>query len=378
MVIGVLIIGILLFLAGIMYLALIGMFTVGSWQSAVGSRQSAVGSWQFKVSVMIAARDEENSIVIILNDLLQQDYPVEWTEIIIVDDHSGDKTADVVNDLIKNNIGRNIILLRNEEHGGSGKKDAISLGVSKATGDIILTTDADCRIGTGWISAMVSYFGDENTRMVFGPVVYTTGARVSDHFQALEFAGLMASAAGAAGAHSPFMCSGANLAYRKEAFNEVNGFHGNEQFLSGDDVFLMHKMKKEYGRSGIHFCKNRNSLVLTNPVDGIGRFISQRARWASKSKGYRDITAVWTALIVFIFNILLILNLLAGFVKPGLFIWSAGFLFLKIIIDFPLLWGFTGFTGQRRLLWWYLSFQAVYPVYILIAGLMSFLRRRKW
>lgn len=42
------------------------------------------------------------------------------------------------------------------------------------------------------------------------------------------------------------MCNGANLAYERKAFNEVNGFAGVDHIASGDDMLLMHKIGKQY------------------------------------------------------------------------------------------------------------------------------------
>jgi cellulose synthase/poly-beta-1,6-N-acetylglucosamine synthase-like glycosyltransferase len=372
---GVLVLGSWFLVIGVMYLMLIGIFTIGWFRRELAVDSS---SWQLKVGVVIAAKNEEKYIGDLMNDLLLQDYQENLMEIIVVDDQSTDGTVNIINDFIGRNRTNRCILIKNEDYNGSGKKDAISLGVAHATGEIVLCTDADCRVGSGWISAMASYFRDEKIKMVLGPVKYVEGKTLSDHFQALEFAGLMASGAGAALAGLPFMCSGANLAYRKEAFSKVNGFEGNEKFLSGDDVFLLHKINKTFGRKAVHFCKDKKAVVGTYPAKGLWKFISQRVRWASKSKGYRDITAVWTAIIVFSFNLLLILSLLAGFINPGFFVLSAGFFLLKILTDLPLIWGFTGFTNQRKLMLWYLPFQVVYPVYVVVAGVLSLLKRKRW
>jgi len=188
----------------------------------------------------------------------------------------------------------------------------------------------------------------------------------------------VASGAGAAGAGHPFLCNGANLAYRKDAFLQVNGFGGNEKYLSGDDVFLLHKMKKEFGRKSVVFCKNESAHVKTYPAPGLKKFISQRIRWASKSKGYKDALSIITSIIVFSYSLTVLSSFLAGFFNPVFFLAFGGLLMLKMLTDLPLMIGITRFAGQKKLMTWYIPFQVVYPVYIVVAGLGSFFGRKKW
>jgi poly-beta-1,6-N-acetyl-D-glucosamine synthase len=358
---------------GALYAWLIGFFTTG-W---LKRSESSVVSRQSSVTVVVAAKDEEKNIENLLQDLFIQDYPRELTEIIIVDDHSYDKTSGIVSEFIlKEKTGR-FKLLRFDDSYLSGKKAAISFGIDEASGEIILTTDADCRLGKSWISAMVGAFRDD-TRMIFGPVSYIEQTRLAANFQSMEFLGLVASGAGAAMAGHPFMCNGASLAYRKEAFLQVNGFAGNEKFISGDDVFLLHKMKKEFGEGAVVFCKDEKALVKTYPVKGMRKFISQRSRWASKSKGYKDILSIITAIVVFSYNLTVLLSFLAGFFDPRIFYLFAGLFLLKMIADLSLMMSITRFAGQRRLMWWYLPFQLVYPFYVVAAALGSFFGRKKW
>jgi cellulose synthase/poly-beta-1,6-N-acetylglucosamine synthase-like glycosyltransferase len=356
-----------------LYAWLIGVFTTG-W---LKRSESPVVSRQSSVTVVVAAKDEEKNIENLLQDLFIQDYPGELTEIVIIDDHSNDKTPGIVSEFIlKVKTGR-FKLLRFDDSDLSGKKAAISFGIDEASGEIILTTDADCRLGKSWISAMVAAFRDD-TRMVFGPVSYIEQAGLVAKFQSMEFLGLVTSGAGAAMAGHPFMCNGASLAYRKEAFLQVNGFVGNEKFISGDDVFLLHKMKKEFGEGAVVFCKDEKALVKTYPVKGMRKFFSQRIRWASKSKGYKDLIAISTALIVFAFNLMLSATFITGFFYPLSFLLFAGLLLLKSLAELPLMWGVTGFTGNRGLMKWYLPFQVVYPFYIVVAGVMSLFPTKRW
>jgi cellulose synthase/poly-beta-1,6-N-acetylglucosamine synthase-like glycosyltransferase len=369
--------GIILSLNAILYFGLIGLFTYG-WFGRKKYSATISSSSLMRISVIIAAKNEEKNIAELLKDLLTQNYPWNLTEIIVVDDRSIDSTAGIVTDFMAKGQSPGLKLLNTREITESGKKAALTLGVAAATGDVILVTDADCRVEPGWISTIAAYFQDMDKMLVFGPVSYFSGEGLTARFQSLEFSGLMASGAGAAMAGYPFICNGANLAYRKKAFLQVKGFEGNEQFISGDDVFLMHKIKHEFGKAAIGFAKDKNALVKTYPVKNFLAFLDQRIRWASKSKGYRDPFARYTAIIVFAFNFFLTVVFITGFFHPGSFLFFAGFVLLKSAIDLPLMWNVTGFGGNRQPMIWYLPFQVVYPFYIVVTGIVSLFSRKRW
>lgn len=370
-----LITGIVLSLTGLFYTVLIGLFTFG-WYGQKGALKTGTIEPLLKVSVIVAARNEEKSIAGLLGDLAAQHYPTAMIEVVVIDDHSTDKTAEIVTDFIAKQKLSGFILIKNED--GVGKKAALARGVGKSTGDLILSTDADCRMGLEWISAMASYFQDDKKVMIFGPVSCFPQKGLLNRFQSLEFSGLMASGAGAGRAGQPFICNGANLAYRKSAFMQVNGYVGNEKFISGDDVFLMHKMKKEFGNKAIGFAPDKKALVQTYPARGLRAFFKQRIRWASKTKGYKDNLSAVAATAVFSFNLFITATFFAGFCYPELFLLFAGVILLKSLIDLPLMWGVTGFNHQRQLMYWYLPFQVIYPFYVVVAGGLSLIPRKRW
>lgn len=372
---GLAVIGIFILFIAISYAGLIIFFTTGWYKVSFIPNVTRSGK---RVSVIVAMRDEEKNVALLLEDLTGQNFPVELTEIILVDDHSKDGTFRVVEEFILKHNRPDIIFIKNEDENLNGKKAALELGINRAQGEIILTTDADCRAGKDWIGSLMAGFSDESVQIVFGFVAYSGLNSTADHFQALEFAGLVASGAGAAGAGHPFICNGANLAYRKTAFQTVGGFSGNEDFLSGDDVFLLHKIKKHFGRKTIVFSKDKRSVVTTFPAPGIGAFIRQRIRWASKSKGYRDFLSVLTALTVFSFSLALLSSLVLGLINPVFFIVTAGLVALKMMVDYPLLLGITNFSGNKNSLKRYWFFQLIYPFYIVTTGILSLFNRKSW
>src|SRR5690606_1415469 len=113
------------------------------------------------VSVLIAARNEENHIGDTIRDILNQNFPQSQLEIIVVDDHSTDRTASVVRSF--SDRGVKLIQLNEREPLNSYKKKAISEAINQASGELIGVTDADCRMGGGWLSAMVSLYEERES-----------------------------------------------------------------------------------------------------------------------------------------------------------------------------------------------------------------------
>jgi cellulose synthase/poly-beta-1,6-N-acetylglucosamine synthase-like glycosyltransferase len=365
-------------LAGLaaIYIALLALFTRG-WYRKMPPPPRHDGPPPL-VSVVVAARNESPAIGDLLHDLARQDYPTGSMEVIVVDDGSSDETARIVSGFIRDRGLHHFRLISRLSTDGTGsKKQALLTGIGAASGGVILTTDADCRLRPSWISAMTEPFAGEHIRLVFGPVAMKPGRGIAGKFQALEFAGLVASGAGAAKAGFPFLCNGASLAFRKETFFGTGGYQGHEGFVSGDDVFLLHRVKESHGNQSIAFCDDPRSLVETSAAAGFGAFLSQRARWASKTRGYRDPLTLLTAFVVFLLSLAYVILLVAGIFSPACFVLAAILWAVKSLTDLPLMLGIARFNGQRRLMIGYPVFQAVYPLYVVVAGIWSPFRK-KW
>ncbi|MCK4361341.1 MAG: glycosyltransferase [Bacteroidales bacterium] len=333
-----------------------------------------------KVSIIIPARNEEQNITDILYDLLKQSYPKNLFEIIVVDDFSTDNTKNLIKDFINSNPGLKIKLITTESGSPqiSGKKQAIKTGLKNSSAELIVTTDADCRVSKNWLSTIIDFYEKKHPKMIVGPVCFLNDNKWFKKLQSLEFLSLIASGAGAIEIGLPIMCNGANLAYQKQAFDEVNGFETKNEFVSGDDVFLLLKIRKKWGSSAINFLKNSDAVAYTGAKKSFREFISQRIRWVSKSSGYTDFSITTTALVVYLFN----LGLLAGFVF-GLFYYELLpvvliMFIVKLVIDLPILVGITKFVRRRKLLWNYLPLQIIYVIYISFMGIFGNFLKFEW
>ncbi len=321
------------------------------------------------ISVLIAARNEETNIARTLDCIVNQDFPKELLQIIVVDDHSTDNTAAIV----ASYAAQGVTLLQLNEGGklNSYKKLAISRAIAQASGEIIVTTDADCRMGTRWLRTVVSYFEETGVYMVSSPVAYSEEKSYFERLQTLEFLYLIGLGAAGIGNKNPTTCNGANLAYRRDLFYEMGGFNGIDNLASGDDELFLHKVAEKYAEK-IGFCKSKDAIVYTDAKATLSGFISQRRRWASKSTKYRDKRVVWLGVSIWLFN----LSLIAGLIQFIIDLPNVNVLFLlafgmKMLAELVFIYPLCGLVNRRSLLanLFPLSFiHAVYLVYIGLAG----------
>lgn len=319
-----------------------------------------------KVSVLIAARNEEKNIEKLLESLKKQSFPKELFEVIIVNDHSTDNTDEIINDFINKNKELDVKLLKAEK---TGKKHAISQALHSAINELIIVTDADCVLNDLWIESIVGFYQEEKCKMILAPVLLSPAENLFEKMQVLEHLSLIGSTAGSASIGFPVMCNGANMAYERKAALEVEKFRKDFDIPSGDDMFLLEQFVKCYGHNNVKFLLSKSAVVKTKTCKTIKDFFRQRRRWVSKTKSYTSWKVIVTALIVLFFNLSIISLLVSAFFVPAL--WSIYILLtlLKFFIDFPLLKNITNFMNQNSLLKWVLPLEIIYPFYVVFTAL---------
>ena len=343
------------------------LYLIKGWASLKPPRIHLSG-FSTKVTVLIAARNEEESIHLTIEDILAQDYPKELTEIIIVDDHSTDSTSNI----IRSYAGKGVKLLQLNEHKplNSYKKKAISEAIALSTGELMVATDADCRMGSNWLSTIVGYFEAENPVMISSPVSYFEEHSLFERMQGLEFSYLMGIGAAFIGNGRASTCNGANLAYRKDVFYEVGGFRGIDELASGDDELLLQKVAQRFpGR--ILFTKLSNAIVYTHAKHNLASFIQQRRRWASKSTRYKDKKIVVLAVGIWLFNILLLVSAALSFFSADIFKLLLLQFALKLAFEAWFLTPIMFFFKRLRLLPLILLVSPLHVIYMAYIGLIS-------
>lgn len=303
------------------------------------------------VSIIIPARNEEENILNCLADISKQEFPMNNLEVIVVDDYSEDKTVDLALSFFENSfLNGRVIRLKETNHKLPYKKGAITEAIKIAANDLIITTDADCRMGKAWVSAIVSYYESYHPKMIAGPISYFHGIGLLNKLQSLEFAGLMLATAAGFKMRLPIMANGANLCYEKQAFEEVSGYDKTPDTASGDDLFLLLKFKKRF-QSDLHFLKSHEAIVYTHPMKTLRTFWMQRKRWVSKSKHFNDIHFIAIGTIVVGTNIILLAGIplctFTNAIDKTLFIFIFG---AKFVVDFFFLFFATKFHNKQKLM----------------------------
>ena len=366
----------LLIFFGIVYFVIILIYTIG-WLR-LKTFQPEKDNLDTTVSIIVPARNEEKNIGILLKNLTQQNYPKENFEVIVIDDNSTDNTVEIITEFIKQHPECNIktIHLSEENPAAAYKKKAITKAIEASTGELIITTDADCSVNNNWLRSFVSFFVAEKAQMIVGPVCFHNESSIFEKMQSFEFLSLIAITAGAIRINRPIMCNGANLAYEKNAFNTVGGF-GNDNFSSGDDVFLLLKIKQQFGNRSVRFLKNIDAIVYTEPKKSIKEFIHQRVRWASKNKGY-DAKILLVSFTVYMINLLVVTGLLMTIMYPAIIKIVLISIFIKMLIDLPILFGITKFVNRREIMYYALPMIILYPIYIIITGALGIIGNYQW
>ncbi|WP_170934729.1 glycosyltransferase [Hymenobacter gelipurpurascens] len=321
-------------------------------------------------SILIAARNEAENLPNLLADLRQQLPVTGGFEVIIVDDHSTDGTAAVVQAAARQ-LPFPVRLLQLAELPGTrtGKKAAVETAVQAAHAPWVLLTDADCRVPAGWVLAYAALAADATVQFISGPMLLTGSGWLAT-LQGLELAGLVGVGAASISLQRPTMCNGANLAYRRTAFAAVDGFRGNEAVPSGDDEFLLHKIQAKFP-DGVRFLQEEQAIVSTAAQPTLRQLLWQRVRWASKWRHYQAAAPQRLAVLVLLANLTFPIGLglwLAGG-WPGWLVpltWA-----LKLTADVLFLRPVLRFLGQSRWLWWVPVLQLAYAPYALATGLLG-------
>ncbi|TAG12868.1 MAG: glycosyltransferase [Sphingobacteriia bacterium] len=331
-------------------------------------------------SIIIPARDEAENISACLNTILQQNYPVAFTEVLVVNDYSTDDTAAIVAEFSLKYPFIRLINLADHLDGkviNAYKKRAIEIAVAQSKGNWMVTTDADCLLPVDWLFLLDQYIQEKNPMLVAAPVMFTQLKSVIGIFQSLDFISLqgITAAAVAAGYHS--MCNGANLAYEKKAFYAVGQFKGIDHLASGDDMFLMHKIKQQYpARLGYLF--SPKVIVETAPMPNWNAFLQQRIRWASKADSYTEKSIFWVLALVYSFNAALLLGVLVAFFTEGLWYWVLYFIGIKTLVELLFMLPVARFYGLQQTLLYFPLLQPLHIFYTVIAGWLGKFGKYRW
>ncbi len=329
-------------------------------------------------SVIVPFRNEAENLPRLLESFSLLNYPRLNFEIIMVDDHSEDRSVEICKNFRSDFPEFNIKILKNQRLTVSPKKDAINTGIENSNFEYIVTTDADCQVPENWLNFFASEIADKDAAMLAGPVAFSEPLqkKLFQRFEELDFYSLQGTSMGAFGIGRAFMCNGANLSYKRSAYEKVDGFRNNENITSGDDVFLLQKFKA--AGLCIGFLKDTEAAVFTKYQKDLGSLISQRIRWGAKTPAYKDNFAKFIGLIVMLFNAFLIISAflaLFGLLNYQILL----FVFLiKFNLDFVLIFKTADFFGRSLAMKDYFWISILHPFFLSFTAVLSFFSGFHW
>jgi cellulose synthase/poly-beta-1,6-N-acetylglucosamine synthase-like glycosyltransferase len=325
------------------------------------------------ISVVIPMRNEDSNIGNLLLDIASQHYSQELIRVVVVDDHSTDRSVDTVKEFAREHP--NVELLHLPE-GKYGKKAALRHALPHLSGVLAVTTDADCRATPRWLATIAAFYEAYHPNMIICPVMFTYGRSFFSRWQALELMSLTGSSAGAASWRRPVMCSGANLAMERNVM-ERYAYVYDSPLASGDDMMMMIEMKKAPG-GRIFYLKSTGATVTTPPPPDLKSFIRQRNRWTSKSKAYTDFTVIIVGIIVFFANIAILACFITGFFQLRFLCLAAILWLAKMLADLPFLNSLCRFWRMKQLMHIFIPAQLLYPFYAVWVGIAGNIAAVHW
>lgn len=337
------------------------------------------------VSIIIAARNEERNIGNCIQSIINQAYPADKFEVIVTNDYSTDNTVGVIHSFQNENIRViNLADYTQNEVLNSYKKKSIETALRFAKGELIITTDADCTVPEKWLQTIISFYKEKSPVFIASPVVFcrphhsdSIAKKLFKIFQSLDFMTLQGITGASVSKKFHSMCNGANLAYKKKVFYEVDGFEGIDAIASGDDMLLMHKIQKKYPER-IMFLKSGEVIVQTQSQESLLAFFNQRIRWASKADKYTDKKITAVLLLVYLLNAwIFILGFFSFFLINGFYLFLIS-IAIKTIIELAFLYPVAKFFEKQHLLWWFAPAQPFHIIYTLVAGWLGVFGSYQW
>ena len=331
------------------------------------------------VSIVIAARNEEQNINPLIKSLLKQSYPKNKFEVIIINDRSTDNTLKMLNQS-KTLLSQLLILnIKTTPIGWAPKKWALKFGIDQSNGEIILQTDADCRVPPKWIEKIVTQFSDKSVGFVAAPSPMGSNNSLIDKLFFLDSMAQDAICASGFLNNIALTCSGRNISFRKAIYNHVDGYIGTESIPSGDDDLLMHKIYNLYKYKMI-FLLSKDVVVLSDAPKTFKQFLLQRMRFASKGLLYYKIDT--NTIFRLILPLILITNFFCFYFliyflnNPTIYLLTL--FIIKNLADLYITYNYHYSIDQPFSFLSFTLLSLIYPIYIISFGIMGSIINVRW
>jgi len=309
-----------------------------------------------KISIVVAAKNEERNIPALINALHNQDYNKNAFEVILVDDDSSDGTFRTASEHIKDKP--NFSVIRSDSKLLSGKKGALAKGIEKTVNEFIMITDADCLPQKGWIRTYSRIFS-EGYDFIFGAAPFFVEKTFINNLSCFENIRSTILTFASAAAGYPYSAAARNFGFRKTSFEKIKGYSNTMETLSGDDDLLLREAVKHRMKTGL--AAGKDSLVFSGTKDNMADYIRQKARHTQTSLYYlpfqKFIPGFWHLLnFFFLLSPVLIL-------VDSVFIC---FFLVKMITDIVIMINLQKYFGYRFTLSEIFYLQIVYEIFLVI------------
>ena len=280
-----------------------------------------------KVSILLAARNEEKLILRNLEAMEQLNYQVDQIEILIGNDASTDRTAELVQDFIKDKSQFHLFEIDKTVGKGRGKANVLGQLAHKASGEYYFITDVDVKLPSDWVLGLLAEF-DEKVGIVSGTTKCERGGMFAT-LQSIDWLHFMGYIKAFANASVGCTSVGNNMAVRAKAYWQTGGYENIDFSITED-----YKLFKEVTSRGWEWrtTLREETLGLAWYIPEVKEMLHQRKRWLI---GAQELPPNWKFMLILygLFVPALAYVLLVDF-KLGLYIWFAKFLLQSFFIIF--------------------------------------------
>jgi|LGOV01.1.fsa_nt_gb glycosyltransferase involved in cell wall biosynthesis len=261
------------------------------------------------VSVIICAKNEENTLPSLLKKLEIQNYS-EY-EIVLINDASTDKTLEIMETFATKNSNITVVDVVENQRFWRGKKFALTMGIKRAKHNHLLFTDADCKpISNNWINSMMSAYSDDKS-IILGYGAYEKTKGLLNKIIRFETVLTASNYFSYAKLFTPYMGVGRNLSYKKNLFFDNNGFYGHMDLASGDDDLFINKNGT---KKNTEIVFSSDSITISEAPNTWSSWFTQKRRHYTTSDHYskktKSLLGLQTLSHVLFFTFLIILLVL--------------------------------------------------------------------
>ena len=234
------------------------------------------------VSIIIAARNEDQNLLEFLPKIFEQDYPK--FEVIVVNDRSWDKSIDILQAFAIKHNNLHIVEVPDLEKDGFAKKFALTLGIKAAKHELMLFIDADCYPNSKkWLKEMASrHTGSKN--LILGASPYAREKGVLNKIIRFDAGQIAIQYLSLAKSGIPYMGVGRNLSYTQELYDSVRGFKSHYYIPSGDDDLFVNEAGTKTNTAVVF---SKEAITISIPKKNFTDWWYQKKRHLTTGKHYK-------------------------------------------------------------------------------------------